>query len=118
MRALVLTLLSSSAIAGPTLTADAYLVNQPTEASITVNGAAGPVCTLPKAADGSVKPTCDLTSLALGSYTIVLTVANVAGCSAATSPATCTKEGRASSAPFFLTLVGGSVSAPVVRVAP
>ena len=125
IRLLLITLafVAGPALAGPTLSSDAYPANlpnaaQPTEVSITVNGAAGPACTLPRAADGSVRPTCDLTSLAPGSYTIVMSVSNPAACPAQTSPATCTLGGAALSAPFLLKLSPGAVTAPVLRVAP
>jgi hypothetical protein len=116
----VIGLVALPALAGPTLAASPYPASgpQPASVSITVNGNAGPACTLPKAADGSVKPTCDLSSLSAGSYTIVMTVSSPPGCTSQSSPATCTTIGSASSSPFLLTLSAGVATAPVLQIGP
>jgi hypothetical protein len=108
-------------LAAPTLTADAMPATgpQPSTAAITVNGSAGPACTLPKAADGSVMATCDLAALAVpGVYTIVMTYTYTAGCVNTANAATCTQGGVASSAPFVLTRSAPPAAGPVLRISP
>lgn len=119
---LFLLALTAHASAGPTLVADPYPSTgpQPTSVGVTVNGSAAPGvnCTLPKDAAGAVKPTCDLTSLTPGAYTIVMMVSNAANCPNPTSPATCVGGGSVSSAPFMLNLLPGLATSPTLRVAP
>jgi hypothetical protein len=118
---LILAMVASSAYPAPTLNADALPATgpQPSTATITVNGGAGPVCSLPKAADGSVQLTCDLATLAVpGTYTIVATYTYVAGCVNSADAATCQNGGVASSAPFALTRVASPVAGPRLRVSP
>jgi hypothetical protein len=116
-----LAFLCAAAFAGPTLTAQAMPVSgpQPASMAITVNGSAGPACTLPKAADGSVQGTCDLASLAVpGTYTIVATYTYVAGCVNTANAATCQAGGLASSTPFALTRIASPAVGPVLRIEP
>jgi hypothetical protein len=120
---LFLLALTANVYAGPTLYAAPYLSTsvQPTTVGLTLNGTPAPAsvtCTLPKNAAGDVTPTCDLTSLAPGSYTIVMMVSANANCPNPTSPATCTGGGAASSAPFVLNLLPGLATSPTLRVAP
>jgi hypothetical protein len=119
--ALALGLASFYASAGPNLVAQPLPASgpQPTSASITVNGAPGPACTLPKAADGSVQLTCDLASLpASGAFTIVATYTYTSGCVNTANAATCTTGGVASSAPFVLTRRSGNAGGPVLSIEP
>ena len=119
--AAALALVSSLATAGPTLTAQSLPATgpQPASMAITVNGSAGPSCTLPKAADGSVQGTCDLAALAVpGVYTIVATYTYVAGCVNTANAATCQTGGVASSAPFVLTRIVSPATGPVLLISP
>lgn len=121
LSALILLLASCFAYAAPTLNAQPVpnTAPQPSTAAITVNGAAGPACTLPVAADGSMTLTCDLVSLAVpGTYTIVATYTYVAGCVNAANAATCSTGGVASSAPFVLTRAAFPATGPALRVSP
>ena len=115
-------LASLGALAAPTLTADAVPSTgvQPATATLTVNGAAGPACTLPKAADGSVKPSCDLASLAPSAtpYTLVLTYNYTAGCVNTPTGAVCTDGGAAASAPFSFTRAAKGAAPSNVQVSP
>lgn len=116
-----LALMCSATFAGPTLSADPLPATgvQPSTAAITVNGTAGPACTLPKAADGSMQARCDLTSLAVpGTYSIVMTYTYVAGCVNAANAATCQQGGVASSSPFALQLRAAPAAGPVLRIEP
>lgn len=119
--ATILLCTSMAASAGPTLTAQSLPASgpQPSSMSITINGSAGPVCTLPKAADGSVQGTCDLAALAVpGVYTIVATYTYVAGCVNTANAATCQTGGVASSAPFVLTRSVFPATGPALLVSP
>jgi hypothetical protein len=118
---LLILLLSSFAYAAPTLNAQPVpnTAPQPSTAAITVNGAAGPTCTLPVATDGSMTLTCDLASLTVpGTYTIVATYTYVAGCVNAANAATCSTGGVASSAPFVLTRAAFPATGPALHVSP
>jgi hypothetical protein len=107
--------------AAPFLVASPYpaTAGQPEKAWVTT-GSGQIICTLPKAVDGSVTPTCDLASLVPGSYTLVLTVSNEYAC--ATNPdnsaGSCTLGGSASSAPFGYSIKAGAASAPVLSLKP
>jgi hypothetical protein len=118
---LALILASFCAWAAPTLTAQSMPATgpQPASMAITINGAAGPACTLPKAADGSVQATCDLASLAVpGTYTIVATYTYVAGCVNTANAATCQTGGVASSTPFAFTRLASPATGPALLVSP
>jgi hypothetical protein len=118
---LVLLLASADASAAPTITADPYPATAPQPASITltVNGAAGPACTLAAGTGGALVPTCDLASIPAGTATLVMTAVFVRGCVSATNTATCTDGGSASSVPFSYTRKALSASGPsALRVAP
>jgi hypothetical protein len=107
--------------AAPTLTADPYPATapQPSSITLTVNGAAGPVCTLAAGTAGALIPTCDLASIPAGTSTLVMTAVFTKGCVTATNAATCTDGGSASSAPFSYTRRALSASGPdALRVAP
>ena len=121
LSALILLALSSLASAAPTLSAAPMPASgpQPASMSVTVNGAAGPACTLPKAADGSVQGSCDLASLAVpGVYTLVATYTYVAGCVNTANAATCQAGGVASSTPFVLTRAAFPATGPVLLISP
>lgn len=115
-----LALVSSMALAAPTLTTDPYPSAgvQPDTASVTVNGQPGPACTLAKGTDSSTTPTCDLASLpplpatATGAYSIVVSVTKKASCTLANGITTCVTGSAASSVPFPLNITSGSVAAP------
>lgn len=122
MRVLTLLLLFFSTVtfAAPTLVGDPLPSSgpQPTSASITVNGSAGPSCTLPKATDGSVQMRCDLAALTSpGVYTLVASYVYVAGCTNSTNAATCTDGGTVASSPFVLTRQAGAAK-PTLSVTP
>jgi hypothetical protein len=102
--------------AAPTLTADPYpsTGTQPSAAVVTVNGGTPQPCTLRTVA-GGLQPTCDLASITVpGTYTLVLTVSTVAGCTGNA----CTGAGSASSAPFSYQWLGSVVPIPVLRLSP
>lgn len=104
--------------AAPTLTSSSYGVAtiQPTSATLSVDGTSTIVCTVPKAADGSVAAVCDLATVAAGTHTLVLTVANTYGCtqSADGLSASCVGGGSASAAPFTFSWNPSAVSKPTL----
>lgn len=115
-------LFASAAQAGPTLTSAPYAMTaaQPDSASLDVGGIPW-ACTLPKAADGSVTPTCDLTGLQPGVYPVVLTVKNSQGCYSGPDSWDCAMGGgSASSTLLTLTIrLTGTLAKPtLVKVKP
>jgi hypothetical protein len=116
---LVLAVVAAAALAGPTATVvPPYAAGsvQPTAASITANGGAPIACTVVKDAAGAATPTCDLSSLAVpGTYTLILSVSNVADCVVDTTGATtCYTGGVSASQPQSLVLVKSTANTTVV----
>jgi hypothetical protein len=123
-------LTTAAAVAGPTLTSTAYAAGdaQPVSASVAATAITGtgpapvPVtlaCTLPVAADGSVTPTCDLTSLTSpGQYSMVLTVNTLKGCTGGPAAFVCDSGGTASTDPFTLALRKGVATKPTAKLVP
>lgn len=112
----ILGLITSAAIAAPTLTADPYPATgvQPDAATLSVNGTQTINCTL-KTVTGGIQPSCDLVSITTpGTYTLIMTVTKAAGCVGNT----CSGGGSASSAPFTYIWQGVNVTRPVVRLEP
>lgn len=125
LAALCLLALSAIASAAPTIVADAYPAGagQPTTATLTVTGMAGPpiTCALTVNVDHSVQPMCDVGSLTTaGTYPLVLTVSNVATIynSPDGTSGTYTAGGSAST-PFSYTVSSGLATSPgKVRLSP
>ena len=118
MRTLLLSifLLAGTAHAAPTLTADPYPATgvQPSAVVSSVNGATPVACTL-RTVSGGLQPTCDLASITVpGTYTLVVTVSTVAGCTGNA----CRGAGSASSAPFGYQWLGSVVPTPVLQISP
>lgn len=94
--------------------------NQPVTVTMSGGGANAIPCAMVAVGTVGAKfPRCDISNLPVGSYTLVMTVSapqsivNVPG-----SSATVTYGGTASSAPFALTIAGGTVPLPsLLRVA-
>jgi hypothetical protein len=87
---------------------------------VTVDGLSSLVCTLTRAQDSSVTPTCDLAGLPVGTHTLVLVVSNVYACQTAPdgNSTVCYGGGSASSDPFTYTFNASAVSKPSRRFLP
>jgi len=113
-------LCAAFAVAAPSLYSDPYPAGpfQPTAAYVTVNGQQRIDCAMPKDANGSVTPTCDLAGLPVGTYSLVLTVSNTYGCTQDNNAATCYGGGVASSDPFSYTWSEAPATKPLRKFKP
>jgi hypothetical protein len=114
--ALAMFALGQMAWPAPTLYADPYPATgvQPAAAVFSINGGTPIACTL-VAVSGGLQPQCDLVSIVTpGTYTLVMTVSTVAGCTGNA----CTGPGSASSAPFSYQWLGSVVPGPVLHIKP